>query len=140
MPKAVSRTAPKDVANNREAFSSATQLGHFGVRLAKFTHRVSADGAADFLSNYSLPARSAVLGVSIYVSEAYDGTTVTADIEAGGTSIITTPLSVASIASVSAASADLDNQSGELGINFSAVDSTVGECTVAVAYIDLSEL
>lgn len=137
MPQAKSHTAAGAIATDKESKSSASQLGAFGVRLAKFTHRVSADSAADFSSNYSLPASSAILSISWEVTEAYNGTTVTAEVQAGGTPV-GTATSVASTGVFH--ESPIAQANGELSINFSAVDSTEGEITVAVAYIDLSEI
>ena len=131
MPKASSRIEPGAVANKRESLSSATQLGHFSVRAAKFTHRVSADGNSDFSSNYELPSSAFVLSVAIDVKEAYDGTVASATIQ--GQALDPTSLGVKG-AAVHAAG------SGEIIVDFDANDSTVGEMVVSVVYIDLSEL
>ncbi len=140
MPTASSQIEPGKVANDRESKSSATQLAHFGVRLAKFTHRVSSDGATDFSSNYDLPSSSVVLSVSFEVTEAYDGTAVDAEIQAGG-SAISTAFSVASAVKYhEPVATGAQTASGEISINFNATDSTAGEMVVAVAYIDLTEL
>lgn len=132
MPKARSHTAAGAVATNKESLSSASQLSAFGVRLAKVTHRFSADGGSDLSSGIVLPAASSILSVSANVSEAYTGaTTVTV---AGETlSIGTTGVKVPGAAVAPSASA------GELVLAFDA-PPTAGECTVAVAYIDLSEI
>jgi len=141
MPQAKSLTAPGKIATNKESSSSASQLSHFGVRVSKFTHRVSADTAADFLSNIDLPSSSVVLSVSFEVSEAYNGTAVTVDVECGGSTLLAAPISAAATTKHhEVLSTGAQTFSGELGLNFNAVDSTEGEITVAVAHIDLSEL
>ena len=132
MPVARSHTAAGAIATNKESLSSASQLGAFGVRLAKITHRVSADGAADFASGITLPSSCFVLAVSANITEAYDGTTTTVTVE--GQALATDAVEVVGAAVNAAATA------GEITLNFDANDSTVGECTVAVAYIDLSEI
>lgn len=139
MPTAKSITAAGASATKKESKSSATQLANFGVRLAKFTHNVAYDTAADFSSNLTLPSTSVIIGVGINVITAYNGTTVTADIKAGGSTIITTPTSVASTGIIKIADTALAQQSGEISIDFNNVDSTAGEMTVAVAYIDIAK-
>lgn len=133
MPKAVARTEPGKVANDRESLSSATQLSNFGVRLAKFTHRVSTDGASDFSSNYVLPANVFVISVAADVKEAYAGGTATTATVAG-VALTITATGVVGAAGVNPVAA------GELTAAFDANDSTSGEATFAVAYIDLSEV
>ena len=141
MPKAVGRTEPGRVANDREPLSSATQLANFGVRAAKFTHRVSDDGAADFLSNIVLPSSVAILAVSFEVSEAYDGTAVTVDVEIGGSSALFAPIPAAAlIKHHEVLDTGAQTFSGEIGLNFNAVDSAAGEMTVVVSYLDLAEM
>jgi hypothetical protein len=136
MPKAVARTEPGRIANNREALSSATQLSAFGVRLAKFTYRFSADGAADFLSNYDIPAASRIKSVSVYSAAGVTGAT-NVDVQAGGVDIVT--LADFSVAGAQALTVASEIQSGEIGLVFNAAP-TAGECTVAVEYIDISEI
>lgn len=133
MPKAASLTEAGSIANNKEAKSSATQLAAFGVRLAKFTHRVSADGAADFGSNITLPSGAFVISVAAEVTEAYaGGTATTVTVEGQALSITATGTVGAAVNAAATA--------GELTADFDANDSTSGECTIAVAYIDLSEI
>ena len=140
MPKATSTTEPGRIANKRESLSSATQLAAFGVRSAKFTHRVSADTAADFSSNYDLPAACAIISVAVNVSEAYNGSDTTATvIEAGGTPIIAALTAAPSSTGVQTPAVSAQ-ASGELSINFDANDATAGEMTVVVTYVDLSEM
>lgn len=136
MPKAVARTEPGKVANDRESLSSATQLSNFGVRLAKFTYRFSADGASDFLSNYDLPAASRIKSVSVYSEAGVAGAT-DAVIEVGGTAI--TGAVNLSTPGAQAVAVTAETESGEIGISFP-TPPTAGECTVAVEYIDLSEV
>ncbi len=137
MPKATAITAPGRIANKREALSSATQLAAFGVRTAKFTHRFSADGGADFSSNYILPAAAQIISVGAYVSTAYTGA-ASADIKVGSDT-------VGSLADISATGLEIDSTpaqhtaAGEITIDFDA-PATAGEMTVAVSYIDLSEI
>ena len=133
MPKARSHTAAGAVATNKESLSSASQLSAFGVRLAKVTHRVSADGAANFATGITLPASSFVLSVSADVSEAYAGGTATT-VTVEGQALTINAAAVVGAAVNAAATA------GELTLTFDATDSTAGEMTVAVAYIDLSEI
>ncbi len=136
MPKAVARTEPGRTANSREALSSATQLSGFGVRLAKFTYRFSADGAADFASNYELPEACVITAIGVHSEAGVTGAT-DAVVTAGGVAITgAVDLSVTGAQAPAVASA---TESGELGLDFTAAP-TAGECTVAVAYIDLSEL
>jgi hypothetical protein len=136
MPKAVARTEPGRIANNREALSSATQLSAFGTRLAKFTYRFSADGATDFSSNYDLPAACRIKSVSVYSAAGVTGAT-DAVIEAGGTPI--TGAIDMSVTGAQAPAVTAETESGELSINFTAAP-TAGEATIAVEYIDLSEI
>lgn len=134
MPQARSHTAAGAIATNKESLSSASQLGAFGVRLAKFTHRFSADGGADFASGITLPAACTILSVSANVSEVYTGAaTLTVAGEALDVSS-TTGVVVPAVPSTPKA-----NPGGELTAAFDA-PATAGECTVAVAYIDLSEI
>jgi len=136
MPTASSRVAPGRVANKREALSGATQASHFGVRIAKFTYRFSADGASDFLSNYSLPVESRIKSVSVYSAAGVTGAT-DAVVEVGGTAI--TGAVDLSVTGAQAPAVTDEIESGEISINFTAAP-TAGECTIVVEYIDLSEL
>ena len=136
MPQAKSHTAAGAIATNKESKSSASQLGAFGVRLAKFTHRVSADTAADFSSNITLPSSVVVLSVSFEVTEAYNGTAVTAEVQAGGSAISTASTVASAVKYHEPLATGAQTATGELSINFNAVDSTAGEMTVAVAYIE----
>jgi len=136
MPKASSRTLPGRVANDRESLSSSTQLSHFGVRIAKFTYRFSADGATDFLSNYDLSAACRIKSVSVYSAAGVTGAT-DAVVTVGGTAI--TGAIDLSVTGAQAPAVTDEIESGEIGIDFTAAP-TAGECTIAVEYIDLSEL
>lgn len=132
MPKAQSRKEPGKIALDKESLSSASQLAHFGVRTAKFTHSVSADGSADFSSGYELPSNAFVLAVAADVTEAYaGGTATTVTIEGQALSITSTGVVGAAVNAAG---------SGEIIADFDANDSTSGKCTIAVSYIDLSEL
>lgn len=136
MPKAVARTEPGRVSNDRESLSSATQLSSFGVRLAKFTYRFSADGASDFFSNYELPAASRIKSVSVYSEAGVAGAT-DAVIAVGGTPV-TGAVDLSAVGAQAPAVIE-EIASGEISIDFTAAP-TSGECTVAVEYIDLSEI
>jgi hypothetical protein len=136
MPKAVAITSPGRVANNREPLSSATQLAAFGVRMAKFTYRFSADGATDFLSNYDIPVAARIKSVSVYSEDGVTGAT-DAVIEVGGNAI--TGAVDLTVTGAQAPAVTDEIESGEISINFTAAP-TAGECTVAVEYIDISEI
>lgn len=135
MPQARELTAAGRVSNDKESLSSATQLANFGVRLSKFTHRFSADGSATLSSNIVLPAACKILDVCVNVSEAYDAT-IDGTVKAGATDI-SGLIDLDSEAVVNAPT--VANGSGELSLEFSDT-ITSGECTVAVAWIDLSEM
>lgn len=132
MPKAQSRKEPGKIALDKESLSSASQLAHFGVRLAKFTHSIAQDTNADFASGYELPANAAVISVVASVEEAYDGTG-TATVAGQALTLTSTGVSGATPAAPAASA-------GEITVDFTANDSTTGKATIAVAYIDLSEL
>ena len=136
MPKAVAKTEIGRIANKRESTGSATQLAAFGVRTAKFTYRFSADGASDFLSNYDLPASSVIISVATYSAAGVTGAS-DVDIQAGGVDVVTAAdFTTTGAVAQTIASA---TESGEIGLVFNAAP-TAGEITVAVSYVDLSEI
>lgn len=132
MPKASAYRAPKRVANDRESISSATQLAHFGTRMAKFTHRVSADGASNFSSGLSLPEGSVIISIAAKPALAYAGTDATADLKAGATTIAAPALAT----TASELLAPTAQAEGELSLEFTNADATEGEITVCVIYAD----
>jgi hypothetical protein len=139
MPKASSRKAPGRIALKKESLSSASQLSAFGIRVAKFTYRFSGDGASDFLSNYELPTECVIKSVSVYSENGVTNAS-TVNVQAGGNDLNNAAVDFSLINGAVIITLDNPIESGELGLVFGANPPQAGECTIAVEYIDLSEI